>query len=366
MTPLTCDPKCAKTQFTYAPELYDVYIGNDVDQKSFVLNIRERYRQVMTKTIPADPQQLYNFARHQFPGRRIVIGYEAGPTGFGLHDYLIGHDMPCVLISPASIPKPSNQRVKTNRIDARKLASMLAEGDFKPVRVPQGPYRELRSLVQVRENYARSQRASKQRIKALLLYTGLHTTCRDFDQHWSNHYIQHLKTIESTPAVRFRMDQLLEDLDYARRQLFKATKELRIFCQNTPDIKEHVHNLRTIPGIGLVVSATILGRIGDPRYLKGLRELSAFCGIVPREKSTGDTTRRGSITHLGNNILRALLVQAAWIAIRSDKELEQFYHRIASRHHVQYAKQKAIVAVAHKLTLRIYRVLIERREYLTR
>ena len=57
---------------------------------------------------------------------------------------------------------------------------MLAEGDFKPVRVPQGPYRELRSLVQVRENYARSQRASKQRIKALLLYTGLHTTCRDY------------------------------------------------------------------------------------------------------------------------------------------------------------------------------------------
>ena len=178
------------TPSSYNAEAYDIYIGNDVDQKSFALNIRERYRQVMTKTIPADPQQLYNFARRQFPGRRIVIGYEAGPTGFGLYDYLIGHDMPCVMISPASVPKAASQRVKTNKIDARKIASMLAEGDFKPVRVPEGPYRELRNLVQVRENYARNQRTAKQRIKSLLLYTGLHATCRDIDQHWSNHFMQ--------------------------------------------------------------------------------------------------------------------------------------------------------------------------------
>ena len=46
------------TPFDYHAELYDVYIGNDVDQKSFSLNIRERYRQLMTKTIPADSSAL--------------------------------------------------------------------------------------------------------------------------------------------------------------------------------------------------------------------------------------------------------------------------------------------------------------------
>lgn len=354
------------TPSLYNAELYDIYIGNDVDQKSFALNIRERYRQVMTKTIPADPQQLYNFAKRQFPGRRVVVGYEAGPTGFGLYDYLTGHDMPCVMISPASVPKPANQRVKTNRIDARKISTMLAEGDFKPVRIPQGTYRELRNLVQVRENYARYQRSAKQRIKSLLLYTGLHTTCRDFEQHWSAGYIQHIKTLECTPAVRFRLDRLLEDLDYARHQLLKATKGLRTFCRSDKDIKEHVHNLQTIPGIGFVTSTTLLGRIGDPQDLQGLRELSAFCGIVPRENSTGDKVTRGSITGSGNKVLRALLVESAWVAIKHDKELEQFFWRIANRHHIKYGKQKAIVAVAHKLTLRIYRVLSQRREYIIR
>lgn len=351
--------------FFYDAESYDVYIGNDVDKRSYVLNIRDRYHQLMTKTIPANPQQLYNFTKRQFPGSRIVIGYEAGPTGFGLYDYLIKRDMPCILISPASVPKSGNQHIKTNRIDARKLSSMLAEGDFKPIRVPEGPYRELRNIVQVRENYVRHQRTAKQRIKSLLLYTGLHATCPESDQRWSNRYIQYLKTMDATPATRFRLDSLLEDLDYARKQLLKVTRQMRLFCQIDDDIRTHLNNLKTIPGVGLVTATTLLARIGDPKYLKSLQELSSFCGIVPRENSSGDKVHRGSITGLGNSTLRSALVEAAWRAIRIDKELEQFFHRIANRHPASYGKQKAIVAVAHKLTLRIYRVLIERREYIT-
>ncbi len=349
--------------FNYNAENYDVYIGNDVDQKSFALHIRERYQDVMTKKIPADPEQLYNFIKRQFSDRRVVVGYEAGPTGLVLYDYLVDHNMPCVMISPGSITKPANQRVKTNKIDAKKLASMLTEGDFKPVRVPDGDYRELRYLVDMRQKYVQLQRATKQRIKSALLYTGLHTTCKDLDQHWSNRYVQHIKTLQSTPAIRSKLDLLLEDLDYSRRQLLKTTQALRVFCRTTNDIKEHIHNLETIPGIGIIVASMVLARIGDPQHLQGLRELSAFCGIVPRENSTGDKVRRGSITHLGNPKLRSLLVEAAWVAIRKDKELEQFFYRIVNKNNKAYGRQKAIVAVAHKLTLRIYRVLTDRREY---
>ena len=349
--------------FSYNAEAYEVYIGNDVDKNSFALHIRERYQELMTKKIPANPEQLYNFINHQFPGRSVVVGYEAGPTGFGLYDYLTQHDKPCVMISPGSVPKPVNQRVKTNKIDAKKISSMLAEGNFNPVRIPNGDYRELRHRVDLRQIYVQQRRSSKQRIKALLLYNSLHTTCQDIDQNWSRKFIEHLRTIPCSPAVRSRLDRLLEDLDYARQQLLKTTRELRIFCRSTADIKDHIHNLQTIPGIGIIVASNVLGRIGDPQYLKNERELSAFCGIVPRENSTGDKIRRGGITHLGNPQMRSLLVEAAWVAIRIDKELEQFFYRIVNKNNEKYGKQKAIVAVAHKLTLRIYRVLKDRREY---
>jgi transposase len=354
------------TPIVYNAEHYDVYIGNDVDKKSFVLNIRERYRQLMTKTIPADPEQLYNFTRRQFPGRRVVIGYEAGPTGFGLHDFLTQRDVSCVIIPPSSVRKPVSDPVKNNRLDARKLSTMLTEGDFHPIRVPQGAYRELRNFVQVREGYAKLQRASKQRIKALLLANSLHTLCNDVDQHWSNLFLKRLKSLECSLAVRYRLDHLLDDLDYARRKLSTSTWELRKFSRDAVELNDHIHNLQTIPGIGIVTAATLLARIGDPKHLQNLRELAAFCGLVTREKSTGNKIRRGSITHAGNSALRCLLIEASWKAIKQDTELGQFFGRIANRHHILYAKQKAIVAVAHKLTLRVYRVLIERREYIVR
>lgn len=354
------------SNFIYNAEQYDIYIGNDVDKRTYVLNIRERYRQLMTKTIPAEPQQLYNFIKRQFPNQRIVIGYEAGPTGFGLYDYMIKRNASCVILPTSSVRSPANDPVKTNRLDARKLSNMLAEGDFQPVRVPQGAYRELRNLIEIRENYAQLQRASKQRIKSLLLANSLHELCRDVENHWSRPFLKRLKTIECTPALRLRLDLLLEDLDYARNKLLKAVGQLRLFCRNTADIKDHIHNLITIPGIGIITASTILARTGDPKNLQNLRELGAFFGLVAREKSTGNKIRRGTITHAGNGIARSLLIEASWIAIRKDKELAQFYGRIANRHHVLYAKQKAIVAVAHKITLRIYRVLVERREYIIR
>jgi len=140
----------------------------------------------------------------------------------------------------------------------------------------------------------------------------------------------------------------------------------RALVKDQPKIQEQARHLASIPGIGFITAVTLLGRIGDPGKLKNVRELSAFIGLVPTEKSTGDDVNRGSITHLGNRMLRSLLIEAAWSAIRKDSELNQFYGRIKSRHHPNIAARKAIVAVARKLTHRIYCVLKEQRPYIVR
>ena len=118
-----------------------------------------------------------------------------------------------------------------------------------------------------------------------------------------------------------------------------------------------------MPGIGFVVASHVLAAIGDPKYMRNVRELGALFGLTPTENSTGETIQRGSITRTGNSYVRNLLVESSWAAIRKDRELEQFYHRIRAKNSKKKGSSVAIVAVARKLTQRIYRVLKDQRPY---
>lgn len=349
---------------TYNPQEFDIYIGNDVDKKSFCLTVRDRQRILMTKKIPSSPENLYNFIRHSFTGSRVVVGYESGPTGYGLYDYLSDRNQMCVMIAPTTIERPANARVKTNRIDAAKLTTMLTDGHFNPIRVPEGPYRELRELSQARVNYAQDVRITKQRIKSLLLYYGLSNSCPETEKGWSRSAVKELQDLDCPETARFKLNLLLEDLGYRRQKLLTVTRHLRRFIRSHQEISEYVHYLVSIPGIGIVTASAVLGRIGDPANLRNLQELGAFIGLVPKENSSGDNVHRSSITKTGNRSLRSLLIEAAWSSIQHDKELNQFYYRIKSRHHPSIAARKAIVAVARKLTLRIYSVLKQHRTYI--
>lgn len=351
------------TRPNYLPSTYDIFIGIDVGKNSFSFTVEDEKDMMRSKTIPSNPEQFFCYIEKNYADKRILFAYEAGPTGYHLYDYLTAKNYDCLVVSPNAIPKASNERVKNNRIDSRKIAHYLKAGHLTSIRVPTGPYRELRHLVRIREIYATKRKVAKQRIKALLLYANLYPYIKDSDNKWSNRYIQSLKEIPSSDAVRIRLDMLLMDLDYARKQILSIHRQMRSFVKNQPDIHKNVQYLQSIPGIGFITATDILGKIGDPVNLKDLRELACFVGLTPTERSTGDVINQGSITHLGNKNLRRLLIESAWVAIRRDTELDQFFHRIKSRNNPKCASQIAITAVARKLTQRIYRVLKDQRNY---
>ncbi len=156
---------------------------------------------------------------------------------------------------------------------------------------------------------------------------------------------------------------LLMDLSYARKQVLSSHKILRNFIKQNPDINRNMDYAVSVPGIGFITAVTFLAKSGNPSNLKNPRELGGFIGLTPTEHSTGDTENRGPISHLGDRKLRKLFVEAAWVAIRRDTELRLFFQRIVSKNHPKGAKQKAITAVARKLTERLYRVFKDQRKY---
>jgi transposase len=347
-------------------KVYDVIVGLDVDRRSYSVTCLKEDGSKNQLRIPASSAKLLNYTHNLFEGKRLLFAYEAGPTGWGLFDDLKKNQHDCLMIHPASMAVPANRIVKNNRLDSEHIAEQVKAGIMTGIRVPSESYRGLRHLISLRHDCAATQKAFKQKIRALLLFENLAHLLPDADKAWNQHYRSTLTQIPLKPAAAYKMKSYAEDLEFSRKKLLEVQKEVRRFCTEDLLIKKNLLLLESIPGIGKVIAPTLLARIGDPADLRNVRELGGFCGLVPRENSTGDKVHRGSISHQGDRVLRSLLIEGAWVAIRKDKELCEFYHRIKSKREKQGGSQIAITAVARKLTARIYVVLKEQREYIVR
>ena len=343
---------------------YDVFAGLDVDKKSMAVVFKDHADSTRSLRMANSAKPLLNYVRKHFAGQRVAFVYEAGPTGFGLHDELVNQAYTCLVVAPSKVPRAPDERVKTNRLDSRKLAENLRGGQLKSIHVPTQAYRDLRHLVQLRDTHVRQLSASKLRIKALLLYEGI--PFPDPGERWTGRALRELETLPCSETVRFKLDDLLGTLHFHFQAAARATKQIRQYCLGDPELQESVGLLLSLPGIGWIVASHLVARLGDPRQITNGRQIAGFLGIVSSEHSTGDKQNRGEITRSGDSRLRNKLIQSAWTAIKKDPELREFYRRIYQRHPKKVAARKAVVAVARKLTTRIYVVLKERRPYVVR
>jgi transposase len=345
------------------PREYDIFAGLDVDKMNIAVTFLDHEAKIKSMQIPYDSQNLLNYVDKQFPGKKIAFVYEAGPTGYGLHDDLVKHGHRCLVVSPSMVPTAAGQRVKTNRLDSIKLGEGLRGGQLKSIHVPSTSYRELRHLTGLRETFVRQATAAKCRIKGLLLFEGIAFPDAPAGSQWTQSVLKQLKKLSCQGAVRFKLDSLLLSLEFASKQVVCTTKQIRSFCSQDAQIEKCMGHLTSIPGIGRIIASHLLARIGDYREMQNVRQLASFLGLAPSENSTGDTVRKGQITRSGDSRTRNKLIQGAWAAIKRDPELAEFYKRISQRHPKDRASRKAIVAVARKMTTRIYAVLTQQRDY---
>jgi transposase len=348
---------------TFIPRDYDVFSGLDVDKRSISVTFTDHDRFLKSLRMPYSAEHLLNHVRKHFPNKKVAFVYEAGPTGYGLYDGIVAQGYPCLIAAPSMIPKAPGQRVKTNRLDSKALSENLRGGQLKSIHVPSPTYRELRHLTQLRDVLVSELAGMKQRIKSLLLFEGIEFPPAPAGSQWSFLVKDKLRKLACSGTVRFKLDQLLDSLEFNEKQVLKAIREIRRYCQNDPELSQCMKYLMTLPGIGWITASQLLARIGDWRELNNIRQLGGFLGLVPTEHSTGERTDRGSITRTGDERLRSKLIQASWSAIRQDGELREFFRTVCRKHPREIASRVAIVAVARKLSVRIAVVLMKQRPY---
>ena len=348
---------------TFIPRDYDVFSGLNVDKRSISVTFTDHDRFLKSLRMPYSAEHLLNHVRKHFPNKKVAFVYEAGPTGYGLYDGIVAQGYPCLIAAPSMIPKAPGQRVKTNRLDSKALSENLRGGQLKSIHVPSPTYRELRHLTQLRDVLVSELAGMKQRIKSLLLFEGIEFPPAPAGSQWSFLVKDKLRKLACSGTVRFKLDQLLDSLEFNEKQVLKAIREIRRYCQNDPELSQCMKYLMTLPGIGWITASQLLARIGDWRELNNIRQLGGFLGLVPTEHSTGERVDRGSITRTGDERLRSKLIQASWSAIRQDGELREFFCTVYRKHPREIASRVAIVAVARKLSVRIAVVLMKQRPY---
>ena len=240
---------------------------------------------------------------------RLHVCFEAGPTGYGLYRQVreLGHD--CMVVAPALIPKRLGERVKTNRRDAVTLARLHRAGELTGVWVPDAVHEAVRDLVRAREAAADDLRRKRQQLLSFLLR---HGRIYDGGGHWTLAHRRWLarQAFEHT-AQQIVFQEGVDAIEDAAKRLHRFDEQLAAVVP-TWSMAPVVEAYQAMRGASFLVAVTFAAEIGDVRRFDTPPQLMAFLGLVPGERSTGDTIRRSGLTLAGNRRARRALGEAAW------------------------------------------------------
>jgi len=283
------------------------FVGLDVHARSVTGHALDAVTgEVWQRKLCPDPGEVLRWVSG-LPGP-VKVGYEAGPTGYGLYRCLNDHGTRCVVAAPSKLHRPHGDRVKTDARDAELLAHLLKLGEIVEVKVPSVEQEAARDLVRAREDARGDLMRARHRVSKMLLRQGIVYSGGDA---WTKVHDSWLRGQRFDQQSR----QLAYDSAYEamvltvdrRDRLDRAIDEMAANSSYTPVVRR----LGCLRGISTLTGFALAVEIGDWQRFTGAT-IGAFVGLVPTESSSGQSRSQGSITKTGNTHARRLLVEAAW------------------------------------------------------
>jgi transposase len=201
------------------------------------------------------------------------------------------------VVAAALIPKRSGERVKTNRRDAVTLARLHRADELTGVWVPDVIHEAVRDLVRAREAGSDDLRRKRQQLLSFLLR---HGRIYDGGGHWTLAHRRWLarQAFEHT-AQQIVFQEKVDAIADAAQRLHRLDEQLAAVVP-TWSMAPVVEAYQAMRGASFLVAVTFAAEIGDVRRFDTPPQLMAFLGLVPGERSTGDTVRRSGLTLAGN------------------------------------------------------------------
>lgn len=337
------DPKSIPIERYIAIDIHKHYVvlGGMDPQKEWVLRIRKvrmsRFPEWVLKNLKLTDA--------------VVI--ESTSNAWEIHDLIAPLAGKTVVANPLKVGQIAGAKVKTDRLDVERLLTLLIADIVPEVWVPPHHVRDLRSLISHRWRIQKQITMTKNRLQSFIHRFNLlppegKLFSEDNRSWWEEQ--------EFSTMVRLQIEQDLLLLEHLTAHKGAIHQELACLSNRDPWAKDMVF-LMQIPGLGVVLSMTVLSAIGDISRFEHAKNLVGYAGLGAGVHDSGLKHQGKGITKAGRKELRWAMVEAAWGAVRSDPYWKAQFQALKKRG--KHANE-AVVAIARKMLVAIWHVLSKR------
>jgi transposase len=243
---------------------------------------------------------------------------------------------------------------KTDKLDASGFNTLQRNGTLPTVWIPPGALRELRELTRTRLVLVAQRTRWKNRITATLAKWGMPPS-QYSDPYGKKARAELEQQIERLPEqTRWATRQMLAQLD----SLSEQTRQFEKRLEELVEVTSMMQWLMTLPGVGVILAATIALEIGEIARFANAERLASYSGTTPRVHSSGDRTRYGRTRPDVNRYLKWAFAEAAnSVAVNHRRNPERHVSRLYARLRANKGHARAVGAVARHLAEAAFHVL---------
>jgi transposase len=333
-----------------------LFVGIDVHKKRWVVSVRTYDLELKTFSMFPIAEELEKTLINTYPGALLHIVYECCFSGFWIYDYFHekGYD---IIVTPTNRIYRDGSIVKTDKIDSRKLAFQHSRGLLREVKVPIMKIREYRSLFRIYDKEKMREGQILRQVRCIL-------ECKNHElkwEKWNKEFIEKLKTVRFQEDIFNRkFEVLIKEYEFVKEQIKDTEKRIKEIGEDE-ELGTKVKRLEQINGIGIISAVRLTVYLFDMkgRFESG-EKLVHYVGLTPGEHSSGEEIIRSRTGLIGSRQLRSIIIQLAWVAVRKDGNLLNKFDRVYKN---TGCKQKAIVAVARKLMMKVHAITEKEEAY---
>lgn len=330
-----------------------VYVGLDVDDKSFhgAGIVAETGELIEFRCRPDHGvvcKKLVELFGNQY---QVHVCYEACYLGYSLCRFLRKRGIQCDVIAPSLIPVKAGVRVKTDRLDAIKLAEYYQKNLLTPIYIPDETDEEVRDILRSRNFLVRQRTMLKTHILSACKRYGIWFKEETGSKtNWTDRHISWLKTRIKTlerPVCRLDIELLLAQYTSLSESIEKLEAAMSRVAESER-YKKCKDALNCFRGIDTLSAMTIVSEIGDIRRFARPGQLTSYVGLGVAEYSSGGKEHKKGITKAGNTHIRKTIVESCQTVIRPPL--------ISKRIKQSRAEQpQAVIDVADRCMHRLYK-----------